>query len=249
MRQLWPWQTISWCSNLQLPWYNCPPIRLLQPQRSYHIRFLKSMLERMDSLNLFPHVQGGPLPSLLLDGDGSHFQLPFMRYIRDEEHTWKACIGVLNGTAHWQVGDSAKQNGSWKMATTRDKRKLSQFRISMGMPLNIRPSHIIPVCNTAWKQSFARVPSSKWAISRHGWQPLDRGLLRHPEVLKTKVSQTTTKTTTTTPPPSQEILQVEAITMPGSPTVLLDMTNTVTSSDMTNPSRCHQRRVSQKLST
>jgi hypothetical protein len=40
---------------------------------------------------------------------------------------------VPNGTAHWQVGDSTQQNGSWKMVTTRDKRKLSQFKISMGI--------------------------------------------------------------------------------------------------------------------
>jgi hypothetical protein len=43
------------------------------------------------------------------------------------------------------------------MVTTRDKRKLSQFRILMGMPVNIQPSDIIPIVNSAWKQSFARV--------------------------------------------------------------------------------------------
>jgi hypothetical protein len=188
------------------------------------------MLERMDSLNLFPRVEGGPLPFLLLDGHGSRFQLPFMRYIEDKEHKWKVCIGVPNGTAHWQVGDSAEQNGSWKMATTRDKRKLSQFRISMGMPLSIKPSDIVPVVNTAWKQSFARVPSNKRAISRRGWQPLNRGLLKHPEVLKTKVSQTRTTT-----PSSQEIVPTAAaiVVHADSPTVLSDITNTITS-DMTN---------------
>jgi hypothetical protein len=72
-------------------------------------------------LNLFPRVEGGPIPFLLLDGHGSRFQLPFMRYIEDNEHKWKVCIGVPNGTAHWQVGDSAEQNGSWKMATTHQK--------------------------------------------------------------------------------------------------------------------------------
>jgi hypothetical protein len=206
-----------------------PPFVCCSPKGGITSELLKSMLERMDSLNLFPRVQGGPLPFLLLDGHGSRFQLPFMRYIGDEEHKWKVCIGVPNGTAHWQVGDSAEQNGSWKMATTRDKRNLSQFRISMGMPLNIRQSDIVPVVNTAWKQSFARVPSNKRAISRRGWQPLNRGLLKHPEVLKTKVSQTTTT------PPSQEIVPTAAIAVPAdSPTVLSDISNTIASSETTN---------------
>jgi hypothetical protein len=126
----------------------------------------------MDSLNLFPRAEGGPLHFLLLDGHGSRFQLPFMQHIGDTEHKWKVCIDVPNGTAHWQVGDSAEQkNGSWKMATTREKRKLCRFQISMGMPLNVRPSNVVPVCKVAWKSSFARVASNKWAIARRGWNP------------------------------------------------------------------------------
>ncbi len=101
-----------------------PPFVCCSPKGGITSKLLKAMLERMDSLDLFPRTEGGPLPFLLLDGHGSRFQLPFMRYIRDVEHEWKVCIGVPNGTAHWQVGDSAEQNGSWKMATTRDTRKL-----------------------------------------------------------------------------------------------------------------------------
>jgi hypothetical protein len=127
-----------------------PPFVCCSPKGGITSELLKSMLQQMDSLNLFPRMQGGPLPFVLLDGHGSRFQLPFLRYIGDKEHKWKVCIGVPNGTAHWQVGDSAEQNGSLKMATTRDKRKLSQFRMSMGMNLNIRPSDIIPVCNTVY---------------------------------------------------------------------------------------------------
>jgi hypothetical protein len=97
---------------------NYPPIRA-------YSELLKDMLERMDSLDLFPLMEGGSLPFLLLDGHGSCFQLPFMWYVGDKEHQWKVCIGVPNGTTHWQVGDSDEQNGSWKMATTRDKRKLA----------------------------------------------------------------------------------------------------------------------------
>ncbi len=185
---------------------------------------LKQMLERMDSLDLFPRTDGGPLPFLLLDGRGSQFQLPFLRYIRDKAHEWKVCIGVPNGTAHWQVGDSAEQNGSWKMATTRDKRKLSQFRISMGMPVNIKPSDIVPIVNNAWKHLFARVGPNKRAIARRGWTPLNCGLLKCPEVLKTRVRETTPART-----PTQEI-PTEAINMSDATSVFSDLTNTTSSS-------------------
>jgi hypothetical protein len=215
-----------------------PPFVCCSPKGGITSELLRDMLERMDSLDLFPRTEGGPLPFLLLDGHGSRFQLPFLRYIRDEEHEWKVCIGVPNGTAHWQVGDSAEQNGSWKMATTRDKRKLSQFRISMGMPVNIRPSDIVPIVNNAWKESFARVGPNKRAIARRGWTPLNRGLLKCPEVLKTKVVAATTRedettTTTPTPPPQEDPPPTAGIVMPTSPshaTVLSDITNDGSSS-------------------
>jgi hypothetical protein len=112
------------------------------------------------------------------------------------------------------------------MATTRNKRKLSQFQIMMGMPVNIQPSYIIHSISDAWKQSFARVQSNKCAISRHGWQPLNRGLLKSPEFLKTQVVTTEATTTSSTPP--QEILPTAVITEPISPsyvTVLSNITN------------------------
>ena len=99
-------------------------------------------------------------------------QLPFIRYIGNDEHKLKVYIGLPNGTAHWQVGGLEEHNGSWKMATTRDKRDLSRFKISMGMTLNIKAADIIPFCNNAWSQYFERVESNKRAISRHGWGPL-----------------------------------------------------------------------------
>jgi hypothetical protein len=179
----------------------------------------------MYSLNLFPRAPGGPLPFLFLDGHGSCFQLPFMWYIEDEEHKWKLCIGVPNVTAHWQVGDTAEQNGSWKMATA--------------MPLSIKPTDIVPVCNSAWRQYFARVESNKCVISRLGWNPLNnRGLLRHDRDLKIKVSETkTSQTTTTLSSPRQGNLPTEQTTnnVSDSATVLYDLTTSVVSSNKSLP--------------
>ena len=196
-----------------------PPFVCCSPKGGITSELLKGMVERMDQLNLFPRVPGGPIPFLLLDGHGSRFQLPFMRYIGDEEHKWKVCIGVPNGTAHWQVGDSAEQNGSWKMASTRDKRRLTRFRITMGMPLNIRPSDIVPIVNNAWNELFARVQPNKRAISRRGWNPLNRGLLKNKEVIKTKVVR---EPTTEIPPPP---IPTEAVAMSDATSVFSDLTN------------------------
>ena len=54
--------------------------------------------------------------SLLLDGHESCLETPFLSYINDDEHLWSVCFGVLYGTALWQVGDSAQQNGAFNMA-------------------------------------------------------------------------------------------------------------------------------------
>ena len=82
---------------------------------------LKGMLERLDSLNIFPRGPDKPLPFLLVDGHGSRLELPFIEYINDPAHKWKVCLGLPYGTSFWQVGDSSEQNGSYKMETYRYK--------------------------------------------------------------------------------------------------------------------------------
>jgi hypothetical protein len=85
---------------------------------------LKMFLEKLDSFGLFPRGEDGVKPFLLLDGHGSRLELPFLQYINDPAHEWVVCIGVPYGTSYWQVGDSAEQNGSYKMALTKSKREL-----------------------------------------------------------------------------------------------------------------------------
>jgi hypothetical protein len=217
---------------------NVPPFICCSPKGGITSELLKGMVERMDSLDLFPRMEGGPTPFLLLDGHGSRFQLPFLRYIGDANHPWKVCIGVPNGTTHWQVGDSAEQNRSWKMATTRDKRKVTQFRVSMGMPLSIRPSDIVPIVNYAWHESFARVQSNKRAIAKRGWNPLNKGLLTNPEVMKTKVvrdDQEQEQSNTATTPPQEAIPIANVAAVHDAATVLSDISNSDSSSNRSLP--------------
>jgi hypothetical protein len=47
------------------------------------------------------------------------------------------------------------------------------------------PMDIIPLVNTAWAKSFARVDSSRKEILKRGWNPLNYVLLDHPELNKT----------------------------------------------------------------
>jgi hypothetical protein len=82
-------------------------------------------------------------------------------------------------------------------------------KFAMGMSLNIKPTEVVPVCNKAWQQSFARVEPNERAVSRRGWDPLNRGLLKHPDILKTKVAQAIAV-------PDSATVPTEAISVPDS---------------------------------
>jgi hypothetical protein len=51
------------------------------------------------------------IPLMLFDLHNSRRQVPFLQYVNDEQHKWKACIGLPNGTGKWQLRDSSEQNG------------------------------------------------------------------------------------------------------------------------------------------
>jgi hypothetical protein len=101
-------------------------------------------------------------------------------------------------------------------------------KIAMGMSLNIKPTDVVPVCNKAWPQSFARVEPNKRAIARRGWDPLNRGLLKHPDVLKTKVTQEALPVPTAVT--NSATVPTEAFAVPDSATVFSDLSNTVSTS-------------------
>ena len=163
-----------------------PAFACCSPSGGINSELLTQMLQHMDKLGLFPRKEGGPKPFLLLDGHGSRFQLPFLKCVNNPSTQWCVCIGVPNGTAYWQVGDSNEQNGSWKIYMTKAKNGLVQYKIRMGMNVALTRNDIIPIVNVAWQQSFGRVRTNKLAISVRGWGPLNRALLLHPETLKTK---------------------------------------------------------------
>jgi hypothetical protein len=136
--------------------------------------------------------------------------VPFLEKVNQKmfgRPMWKVCIGLPNGTSKWQVGDSKEQNGSWKMAMTREKDKLVAFkRRNDFKTINFQRLDVIPLVVRAWKVSFARTDKNLNALIERGWYHLDRRLLNDPEILSTRViNNASTAAPVTVPPPSATV--------------------------------------------
>jgi hypothetical protein len=170
---------------------NVPALIACNPKGSITSEILREAVERMDALRLYERVPGGQIPFVLFDAHDSRLQVPFLQYVNDEEHKWKVCIGLPNGTGKWQVGYSSKQNGQWKTEMAREKGKRALYKIWIGMDTSIAKSDAIPLINLVWQKSFARKSTNKNAIRDRGWYPANRKLLQDPKILKTKTLSTT----------------------------------------------------------
>ena len=102
------------------------------PKGSITSSILRVAFKRLDELGIYkhtPHLR----PFALFDVHDSHLQVPFLEYVNDDSHKWTFCIGLLNGTHKWQVGDSKEQNGTYKVEWSREKSKLVLWKTRMGM--------------------------------------------------------------------------------------------------------------------
>ena len=142
----------------------------------------------MDDCWVFDRTDGVS-PFLLLDGHGSRFELPFLEYINNDEYKWRVCIGVPYGTNIWQVGDSAEQNGSFKIVIVWAKTNLLLKKGEACLPFAIEKTDIVLVVQ-AWRESFAIVMRNKKAIAERGWGPLSFILLDYLELKRCKKSST-----------------------------------------------------------
>ncbi len=84
------------------------------PKVSITSEMLVDMLTRIDCAGVFAREQDGLKQFLLLDGNHSRFEIPFLDYIHDCRHKWVVCIGVPYGTHTWQMADSSEMNGAFK---------------------------------------------------------------------------------------------------------------------------------------
>jgi hypothetical protein len=124
------------------------------PKASISSQLLSEMLEQWDhhSLGLFDRSDGST-PFLLLDGNFSRFQLPFLEYVNGCNHKWKVCIGVPYGTHLWQVHDASSKNGCFKMNLTKAKERYIEER----QEFKFVTSDIVPLVNMCFHVSFGRV--------------------------------------------------------------------------------------------
>ena len=143
---------------------------------------LVDILSALDSLQIFDiDRQNGIKPFLLVDGHRSRFEVPFLEYICSPLHEWAVVIGVPYGTALWQVGDAAEQNGCFNMASVDIKRSIVERKEEMHYPSpTIEAYDIINIVNYAWSKSFAVQSSNQTAIAERGWNPYNRNLMTYP---------------------------------------------------------------------
>jgi hypothetical protein len=75
------------------------------------------------------------------------------------------------GTSYWQVGDSSKQNGCFKMALARAKQDVVTNQKDTGLEFAINKTDNSGLVSTAWAASFVRVEKKRKSISSRGWGP------------------------------------------------------------------------------
>jgi hypothetical protein len=134
-----------------------------------HLRV--QMLKTLNELNVFDRSDGIP-PFLLLDGHNTCFDLEFLENVHSVKTNWRVSIGVPYCTSYWQVGNSTKQNGCFKIALTKHKRNLLHAKAFVEQDFTLNKEDVIPVVHNAWNDSFACVKSAQNAIAERGWMPL-----------------------------------------------------------------------------
>jgi hypothetical protein len=141
-----------------------------------------------------PRIAGDPPPACILDGHGSRLSIPFLRYVRNQDenadlisnsnHRWNVFLGLPNGTAYWQVGDSSQQNGRFKNLNRTAKEYLRAEQCKYYASISIKRHHAVIILSFAWDKSYGDVVGNKKAILERGWNPLNRGVLHHNDICR-----------------------------------------------------------------
>jgi hypothetical protein len=98
----------------------------------------------------------------------------------------------------WQVADSPKLNGAFKIALTKTKQLFYEIKTRKKGSTNFEMTDIIPLVSHTWKQSFTNNANAKKAIGKRGWGPLNYALLDHPDVRKPFLKSSTNELISTT---------------------------------------------------
>jgi hypothetical protein len=120
---------------------------------------------------------------LILDGHQSRLDPRFVSYINNKDHEWRVCLGVPYATVLWQVGDASEQNGKFKIEWTKVKEWMIVYKSINCLPCTIGPTDIIPLINRVFHMSFGNINSNLKALADRGWNPQNRKLLEHKELI------------------------------------------------------------------
>ncbi len=179
-----------------------PCLHFSSPSGGITGAILVKILTQFDALGIAPR-DDGVLPFILLDGHQSRLDPVFLKYINDERHKWKICLGVPYATTIWQVGDASEQNGNFKSEWSKGKEELIKKKIHLEMARKIEPEDVMPLLNRTFHPGFNNKPANLKAVADRGWYPLNSNLLDHPDLVNSTLaldecSSSTVVTTSTT---------------------------------------------------
>ena len=122
---------------------------------------LVDILTYFDQIELFPRVEGGPIPVLIVDGHQSRLDPKFVDYINNKKHPWRVCHGILYATTLWQVGDASEQNGMVKLEWYREKSKFLVWKYEHNLPRAIYPQDVMPLLNKIFYKAYNNITNNK----------------------------------------------------------------------------------------
>jgi hypothetical protein len=125
---------------------------------------------------------------LIVDGHQSRLDPKFVVYINNKAHEWRVCLGVPYATVLWQVGDASEQNGKFKIEWTKVKEWLMVWKSINCLPGMIGHTDIIPLINRVFHKSYGSINSDLKALADRGWNPPNRKLLEHKELIDDSIS-------------------------------------------------------------
>jgi hypothetical protein len=106
--------------------------------------------------------------------------------VEGANHKWNIYLGVPNATAYWQVGDASEQNGAWKNLQRVEKDRIRANQQIHKRKLKIERHHAVYMLQRVFDRCYGNVKGNKNAILQRGWNPLNKGCLSNPDVLKSK---------------------------------------------------------------
>jgi hypothetical protein len=142
--------------------------------------------------------EGDPAPAAILDGHGygSRLSIEFLRYVNNldrngdvvvgSNHQWNIYVGLPNATAYWHVGDSSQQNGAFKNLQRKVKDDIREKQRLFYESNKISRHHCVYILHKVFLGCYGNIEGNKKAILQRGWNPLNKGYLSIPEILKLK---------------------------------------------------------------